>query len=154
MIIVTEQIYNDRNMKLKGIFTKELIEKFNIPIEQTKKHGIVKLHRATYELFEVPPPYDESVVFYGRFEFQNELVPGHYFKETELEEYKLTPIGEHEVPNVICFWYLTRDGEKKLTFESIIHYIYDRKNEEKYRLRLLTNPSFNPRDWEMKRTFG
>jgi len=146
-----EHVYNKDNMKLKGIMTTVMIEKLGIPMEKTKMHGTLKLPFATYNLHKVPAPYDEIDVFYGEMVWWKNAATCYYFNEIEIIEYQLTPISENELPAIVCKWNFFKIGETDLEKISVINYVYNRKNEEKYRLRFLTDPAFNPRRWEYEK---
>lgn len=145
---MTEHVYNKDNMHLKGIMTKVMIEKLGIPMEKTKVHGILKLPFDTYNLYKVPAPYNEIDVFYGELNFWNNVAPHYYFNEHAIERYRLTPIGENELPAIVCKWNFSKIGQTDLKKIGTIQYVYNRKNEEKYRIKFLTDPNFNPRIWE------
>jgi hypothetical protein len=145
-------VYNEKNMHLKGIMTKEMMESLGISIEKTTKHGVIKLSYGTCDLYEVPAPYDEIDVFYGSLANDNDLIPHYFFSKSQIKEYELAPIGENEFPTLVCFWYVARDENRKFKSLGTTKHVYNRKNEEKYRLRFLTDPTFDPRDWEMNRS--
>jgi len=145
---MTQQVYTHKDIQLKGIMTKEMIETLGIPIKKTKKHGVFESPYNTCELYEVPAPYNEIDIFYGVFDFDSELVPEYYFRPSEIKKYNLTPVGEDEIPNFVCYWNLYKEEGKSFEVIGRINKIYNRKNEEKYRLRFLMDPDFDPRRWE------
>ena len=137
-------IYFENNMHLKGVMTKEMVKSLGISMENTTKHGIVKLPYGTYDLYEVPAPYNELDVFYGLLTTDNNLIPPYFFSKAQIEKYELEPISENELPTLVCFWYVSRDENRKYISVGTTQHIFNRKNEEKYRLRFLTDPEFNP----------
>jgi len=143
------------DLELKGIFTEKMIKIFNIPFENVIKHGIIRLSNSNVDLYEVPPPYDKVTIFY---QFWNELtlhsiVPKYYFTVNEIKKYQLMPVEENEIPIIICNWNISEFRNGKIVKESNeILFKYDRKNEEKYRLRFLMNPQFNPLQWEYEQS--
>jgi len=145
---ITNNVYNERNMHLKGIMTKDMMESLGILMENTTKHGIVELPYGTFDLYEVPAPYDELDVFYGLLTIDQNVIPHYFFSKAQIEEYELEPIRENELPTFVCFWYVTRDENRKFISVGTTKHVYNRKHEEKYRLRFLTDPDFNPHKWE------
>jgi len=146
-------MYNGtKNIKLKGIFTKEMFELLHIPFKEAKKHGEIYLIHNSFALYEVPKPYNDIMVFYTWFmddSFGNDtFFPKYYFSQAHIEKYGLTPVNKDETSSIQCNWILSVDEDEKFVNRSEISFLYNRKNEEKYRLRFLTNPNFNPYIWE------
>jgi len=123
-----------------------MIKNLNIPMDKTKKHGVIRLPRDTINLYEVPAPYDKIEVFYGSYWDVIEIIPNYYFTSSAIEDFNLTPIEKDEEKNFVCRWVWS--GTQ---CEAKYSYLYNRKNEEKYRLRFLTDPTFDPHEWELQR---
>jgi len=143
--VMTMKVYNHENMKLTGVMTEDMIKELGIPMEQTKMHGVVKLPKETFNLYEVPAPYNEMEVFYGNTMELLRFVPSYYFSSVAIRKFELTPIGEDEIGSIVCSWKTEEIpiGE--------FNRVYNRKNEEKYRLRFLMDPKFDPREWEAEK---
>jgi len=143
---MTLKEYTHQGMKLTGVMTKKLIKDLRIPFNKTKMHGVIRLPRNTINLYEVPTPYNKTEVFYGSYWDVVEMIPNYYFTSETIKDFNLTPIGENEEKNFVCRW-----AWSGMQCEVKYSSLYDRKNEEKYRLRFLTDPAFDPHGWEYKK---
>jgi len=140
----------DRAHSLKGLFTKGILEHFNLSPD---KYPIVSFYvtkSIQEDLYKVDGPYNEITVIYDYDYNSDEQVPGFYFLENEITIYGLTPVGKQELPDYIYHYIGFWDYSIR---ESAFEVYYDRSKEEKYRVRLLTDSSFHPRDWEEKRRY-
>ena len=146
---VSGKIYDESDIVLQGILTEEMLKNSNIPLEQTKKHGKIKLSYATYNLYEVPSPYNKIVVYYGIY---NYVMPTYYFTKNEIRQYGLEEVKENEFPTIECSWREGIDHKGNDINYTLTDYYYNRKNEPKYRIRFTVEPDFNPREWEWERS--
>ena len=132
------------DLEVKGLLTKEMIDKLGIPFEQTTAHSTIETPETKELLYRVPKPFDQISVLFTSFSVIKPY-PNYYFSDSFIETYNLTPIAKDELPSILYEW---MGNMSFWTGKHQINFFYERKHEPRYRLRFLMDPNFDACFWE------
>jgi len=133
---------------LEGVFTEKIIKKMGVSFDETIIIGYIQTSYKNFPLYKINESYSHIKVLYDFEQICFYLSPKDCFTKREISYYDLTPIVENEPPGFIYHWNSYSDMDE---VNNETTFYYNRKNEEKYRLRFLTDPEFDARKWEEKK---